>query len=231
MLTLRKSQDRGQANFGWLNSKHSFSFGHYYDPEHLGFSVLRVINDDIVAPGAGFDAHGHRDMEIISYVLEGSIEHKDSSGNIQTLPAGEFQLMSAGKGIFHSEYNASKHHPLRFLQIWIEPNKVGPKPSYQQKSFGKALGLTTIATPTGENNTLKITQEAKLHQLIIGAGETFQFNQSQGNNLYVHQITGTVHINNTVLSAGDGAQITYEETLTFCNESRSDITALIFELP
>lgn len=231
MLILRKSQDRGQANFGWLNSKHSFSFGHYYDPKHLGFSSLRVINDDIIAPGAGFDTHGHRNMEIISYVLEGSIEHKDSTGNIQTLQAGEFQIMSAGKGVFHSEYNASKHHPLRFLQIWIEPNTVGSKPSYQQKSFGKALGLTTIATSMGENNTLKITQEAKLHQLIIGAGETFQFNQSQGNNIYVHQIMGTVHINNTELSAGDGAQITHEETLTFCNESRSDITALVFELP
>lgn len=231
MLILRKSQDRGQANFGWLNSKHSFSFGHYYDPKHLGFSSLRVINDDIVAPGAGFDTHGHRNMEIISYVLEGSIEHKDSTGNIQTLQAGEFQIISAGKGVFHSEYNASKHHPLRFLQIWIEPNTVGSKPSYQQKSFGKALGLTTIATSMGENNTLKITQEAKLHQLIIGAGETFQFNQSQGNNLYVYQIMGTVHINNTELSAGDGAQITHEETLTFYNESRSDITALVFELP
>ncbi|KAF7775191.1 hypothetical protein PCIT_a1323 [Pseudoalteromonas citrea] len=231
MLILRKSQDRGQANFGWLNSKHSFSFGHYYDPKHLGFSSLRVINDDIVAPGAGFDTHGHRDMEIISYVLEGSIEHKDSTGNIQTLPAGEFQLMSAGTGIYHSEYNASKQHPLRFLQIWIKPNKIGNKPNYQQKNFGKAAGLTTIATPNGGNATLQITQDAKLHQLIVRSGETFEFEHSTSNKVYIHLVTGTAQLNNTVLSAGDGAQVIDEEKLVFKNESHADMTALIFELP
>ncbi len=118
MITVRHAEDRGRANFGWLDSKHTFSFGSYYDPKHMGFSELRVINDDLVQPNAGFDTHGHRDMEIISYVLEGVIAHKDSEGNVQTLPAGEFQLMSAGKGIYHSEYNASETDPLRFLQIW-----------------------------------------------------------------------------------------------------------------
>ncbi len=136
MITLRQEKDRGRAQFGWLDSRHTFSFGHYYDPQHMGFSVLRVINDDIVQPGAGFDTHGHRDMEIISYVLEGAIEHQDSEGHQQKLPAGEFQLMSAGKGIYHSEYNASSTERLRFLQIWIEPKEKGSQPDYQQKDFG-----------------------------------------------------------------------------------------------
>lgn len=149
MITVRHAEDRGRANFGWLDSKHTFSFGSYYDPKHMGFSELRVINDDLVQPNAGFDTHGHRDMEIISYVLEGVIAHKDSEGNVQTLPAGEFQLMSAGKGIYHSEYNASETDPLRFLQIWIQPNTFGNKPGYQQKDFGRNAGLTTIATPNG----------------------------------------------------------------------------------
>ena len=122
MIELRPSNQRGKANFGWLKSQHSFSFASYYDPQHMGFSDLRVINDDFVAPGAGFDTHGHQDMEIISLVLEGAIEHKDSTGNKEVLPAGEFQLMSAGRGIMHSEYNASKTEPLKFLQIWIKPN-------------------------------------------------------------------------------------------------------------
>jgi redox-sensitive bicupin YhaK (pirin superfamily) len=140
MIILRPANERGTANFGWLDSKHSFSFGRYYDPEHMGFSALRVINDDSVAPGAGFATHGHRDMEIISYVLQGSIAHKDSEGNVEVLPAGEFQLMSAGSGITHSEYNASQTDPLKFLQIWIQPNTLGSSPGYQQKNFGQAVG-------------------------------------------------------------------------------------------
>ncbi|MBQ4861558.1 pirin family protein [Pseudoalteromonas sp. MMG013] len=230
MLSVRKSQDRGNANFGWLNSKHTFSFGNYYDPNHMGFSALRVINDDIVHPGAGFDSHGHRDMEIISYILEGAIEHKDSAGNIQTLSAGEFQLMSAGKGIYHSEYNASKTQPLRFLQIWIAPNVTGDTPRYQQKNFGRAYGLSTIASPSGENHTLQIKQTAKLHQLIVKPTDSFDFQKTMGNNIYVHIIAGTVRINHTMLCEGDGAKITDENTLTFHNQSNRDTTALIFEL-
>ena len=139
MITLRKADERGKAQFGWLKSRHSFSFGSYYDPAHMGFSALRVINDDWVAPGAGFNTHGHRDMEIITLVLQGAIVHKDSAGNEKILPAGEFQLMSAGSGVYHSEFNASQSEELRFLQIWIMPDKQGGAPGYQQKHFASKL--------------------------------------------------------------------------------------------
>ncbi|MCG7500080.1 pirin family protein [Vibrio sp. Of7-15] len=231
MITVRHSQERGQANFGWLNSKHTFSFGHYYDPNHMGFSELRVINDDVVKPGAGFDTHGHRDMEIISYVLEGTIEHKDSEGNIQTLPAGEFQLMSAGKGIYHSEYNGSNSNDLRFLQIWIQPNTLGGKPGYQQKDFGRATGLTTIATPTGESGTLHIKQDATLHQLILEPQSEYALTIKQNRRVYVHQVAGHLLLDNTPLLAGDGAKIEKQTQLIFKNTNEESITALIFDLP
>ena len=230
MITLRKANDRGRANFGWLDSKHTFSFGSYYDPRHMGFSKLRVINDDVVAGGKGFDTHGHRDMEIISYVLEGSIEHQDSAGNVQVLPAGEFQLMSAGKGIFHSEYNARKNKPLRFLQIWIEPNVFGQKPGYQQKAFGKAEGLTTVITPTGENGTLQIKQQAKLHQLILAPGDELTFEPDSAK-VYIHQVEGKLHVNNVQLNSGDGAKINGENNLLLTNSGSKQVTALVFELP
>jgi quercetin 2,3-dioxygenase len=147
MLERRLAHERGTANFGWLNSHHSFSFGSYYDPAHMGHSALRVINDDSVEPGAGFGTHGHRDMEIISFVTQGTMEHKDSMGNVQVLPQGEFQLMSAGRGITHSEYNASPTEKLKFLQIWIVPESQGGEPGYQQKRFTAKAGLTPIITP------------------------------------------------------------------------------------
>ncbi|WP_016957702.1 pirin family protein [Catenovulum agarivorans] len=231
MISVRKSSERGRASFGWLDSRHTFSFGHYYDPKHMGFSALRVINDDVVKPAAGFDTHGHKDMEIISYVLQGSIQHKDSAGNVQTLPAGEFQLMSAGKGILHSEYNASNTEDLRFLQIWIEPNTFGNKPGYQQKDFGQQYGLTTIVTPNGNNGTLQITQDAKLHQLILPTGENYQFAATIGTKQYVHLVQGSVQLQDISLAAGDGAKVIGENTLNFSNSSNTDVTALIFELP
>ena len=231
MISIRKGQERGKANFGWLESKHSFSFGRYYDPKHMGFSVLRVINDDIVAPSAGFEAHGHRDMEIISYVLDGAIKHKDSQGHEQVLPAGEFQLMSAGKGIFHSEFNGSNHQDLRFLQIWIEPNVFGERPSYQQKDFGNQQGLTTIVTPTGEGGTLKIRQNAKLHQLILNSEEQINFEPSIGSNVYIHIVRGILKINETLAQAGDGVKINHEAELTLLNQEEDQVMALIFDLP
>lgn len=231
MITVRHSQDRGRADFGWLDSKHTFSFGHYYDPQQMGFSELRVINDDIVQPGAGFDTHGHRDMEIISYVLEGKIAHKDSEGNVEVLPAGEFQLMSAGSGIYHSEYNASDVEPLRFLQIWVQPNTKGNNPGYQQKDFGKEVGLTTIATPTGENGTLHIKQDATLHQLILAPNTSLEFNIESGRNIYVHQVEGTLTADETALNGGDGAKIENAQSVTFKNEGLSPTTALVFDLP
>lgn len=231
MITVRHSQDRGQANFGWLDSKHSFSFGSYYDPEYMGFSALRVINDDIVQAGAGFDTHGHRDMEIISYVLEGTIEHKDSEGHVQTLPAGEFQLMSAGSGIYHSEYNGSNSEPLRFLQIWIQPNEFGKKPGYQQKDFGQQSGLTTIATPDGRDNTLQIKQDMTLSQLVLKPNTDLVYTIEPNRNIYVHQVAGELNINTTKLTPGDGASIESQSELRFENHSDQNVTALVFDLP
>jgi len=230
MIELRPSNQRGKANFGWLKSQHSFSFASYYDPQHMGFSDLRVINDDFVAPGAGFDTHGHQDMEIISLVLEGAIEHKDSTGNKEVLPAGEFQLMSAGRGIMHSEYNASKTEPLKFLQIWIKPNTLGNAPEYQQKAFGKENGLTTIITPTGENGTLQIKQDAKLHQLILASGSELKFDNSQQRNIYVHLIAGELNVNGAPMQAGDGAKISDLADINFANNTDKPLNALIFEL-
>ena len=231
MITLRHANDRGTANFGWLDSKHTFSFGHYYDPKHMGFSALRVINDDLVKPGAGFDTHGHRDMEIISYVLEGVIEHKDSEGNVQTLPAGEFQLMSAGSGIYHSEYNGSQSEDLKFLQIWIKPNTVGNKPGYQQKDFGNNTGLTAIATPDGRNGTLHIKQDATLHQLILEPGQSIELSIINDRNVYVHQVTGQLLVDDVLLDAGDGAKVEAQNQLNFANQSSESVTALVFDLP
>lgn len=231
MITLRHSEDRGRANFGWLDSKHTFSFGNYYDAQHMGFSALRVINDDIVQPGAGFETHGHRDMEIISYVLEGTIEHKDSEGNVQTLPAGEFQLMSAGKGIYHSEYNGSDSENLRFLQIWIQPNTFGQQPGYQQKDFGHQPGLTTIATPSGENGTLHIKQDATLHQLILEPNQSIELNIPTERKLYVHQVKNTAQIDGIQIQPGDGAKIEAVTKVKFHNSTNAISTSLVFELP
>ncbi|KJG39710.1 pirin [Photobacterium angustum] len=231
MIIVRHSDQRGLANFGWLNSKHTFSFGHYYDPQHMGFSALRVINDDIVAVGGGFDTHGHKEMEIISYVLEGAIEHKDSEGNVHILSAGEFQLMSAGSGIYHSEYNASHTEPLKFLQIWIQPNSFGNKPSYEQKDFGKQQGLTTIATPTGENGTLLIKQDAKLHQLVLKPNSKLSIDIATGRKIYLHQVNGILSVNDIELNAGDGAKIENLYTLNFANRGQEEVTALLFDLP
>lgn len=231
MITVRHADDRGRANFGWLDSKHTFSFGHYYDPKHMGFSALRVINDDTVTPGAGFDTHGHRDMEIISYVLDGEIAHKDSEGNIKSLPAGEFQLMSAGSGIYHSEFNHSDTAPLHFLQIWIQPNVTGQQPGYQQKDFGQNNGLTTIATPTGENGTLMIKQDASLHQLILPVDSEVELPIGEGRCVYVHQIEGNLTVDNTSLQPGDGAKVEAQNMLKFRNLGQAPVKALVFDLP
>ncbi len=166
MFDMRYAAERGKADFGWLQSHHTFSFASYYDPAQMGFSALRVINDDKVAPGAGFDTHGHKDMEILSLVLSGKIAHKDSAGNTEILPAGEFQLMSAGAGIYHSEFNASKTDELAFLQIWLQPNQQGGEPGYQQKDFGQREGLTLILSPDGRDGSLTLRQDALLYQLL-----------------------------------------------------------------
>lgn len=230
MLILRPSSQRGSANHGWLHSQHSFSFSNYYDPAHMGFSALRVINEDIVQPSMGFGSHGHRDMEIISYVLEGTIAHKDSQGNVRTLPAGEFQLMSAGSGITHSEFNHSDIEALKFLQIWIEPNVKGLAPGYQQKDFGQGEGLTHIISPDGKNGTLQIKQDMQLHQLILNPGQQSNLSSVLPNQ-YVHLVSGKLVVNGVEMVPGDGLKITDEEKLVFKSVGEEVIKALVFELP
>jgi redox-sensitive bicupin YhaK (pirin superfamily) len=230
MLTLRPSSHRGSSDHGWLNSRFSFSFAEYYDPQHMGFSKLRVINDDIIQPSKGFDTHGHRDMEIISYVLEGNIAHKDSQGNIKNLPAGEFQLMSAGSGISHSEHNHSNTEILKLLQIWIEPNVKGQAPGYQQKDFGQDQGLTHVISPDGINGTLQIKQDMHLHQLILAPGQQTSITSVLPNQ-YVHLVSGRLHVNGVEMVPGDGLKIIDEEKLVFKSVGEVAVKALVFELP
>lgn len=231
MIDIRLAGERGKANFGWLDSQHTFSFGSYYDPSQMGYSALRVINDDTVVPGAGFGTHGHRDMEIISFVTKGAIEHKDSMGNIQRLPKGEFQLMSAGKGITHSEYNGSNTEMLKFLQIWIEPETQGGEPGYQQKDFGQQQGLTPVITPTGENGTLKIKQQATVSQLYLAAGTEQTLSIIKGRRVYIHVVEGQLQLNEQQLVAGDGAKVADLDKLTLANKSEQVVIALVFDLP
>jgi|TARA_R110001583_G_scaffold49621_3_gene155358 hypothetical protein len=231
MITIRNAQDRGKANFGWLNSNHTFSFGSYYDPKHMGFSHLRVINDDTVTPGAGFETHGHKDMEILSLVLEGKIAHKDSAGNIKELPAGEYQLMSAGKGIYHSEFNASKKDMLKFLQIWIQPNQLGGEPGYQQKAFSQEQGFTTIITPNGKNGTLHIKQDMQLIQLILEDELKATWQADNNRRYYVHVIEGELSLGDGIsVRPGDGAKIEDVSTIQFDKISDQRVKALLFDL-
>ncbi|MEH6710420.1 MAG: pirin family protein [Paraglaciecola polaris] len=231
MIDLRLAHERGQANFGWLDSKHTFSFGSYHDAKHMGYSALRVINDDKVEPGAGFGTHGHKDMEILSYVTQGVIAHKDSMGNVKHLPVGEFQLMSAGSGITHSEYNASDTDDLTFLQIWIVPDSQGGKPGYQQKDFGQAQGLTKIMTQTGQDGTLKVKQDASLSQLILAPGTSLTLAIDGERNTYIHQVVGEININQQCLKQGDGAKINQLTTLFLSNQGAQSASALVFDLP
>ncbi len=230
MITLRRANDRGQADFGWLKSRHSFSFGDYYDKQHMGFSALRVINDDHVAAGAGFQTHGHRDMEILSYVLEGAIAHKDSEQNSEILPAGEFQLMSAGSGIRHSEFNPSQSQTLRFLQIWIQPNVYGQAPSYQQKDFGRAQGLTLVASPEGDAGSLRIKQDTRIYQLRLAANSAAPLPLAHKRKSYVHLVAGQLKLEGEILHAGDGAMLDGISALNL-TASDDDVLALVFDLP
>lgn len=228
MITLRKADERGKAQFGWLKSRHSFSFGSYYDPAHMGFSALRVINDDWVAPGAGFNTHGHRDMEIITLVLQGAIVHKDSAGNEKILPAGEFQLMSAGSGVYHSEYNASQSEELRFLQIWIMPDKQGGAPGYQQKHFASKPGLTIVASPDGRDGSLTLKQQAQLLRVSMAADDQLSY-PLPGRKVYLHLISGELQLDNITMRPGDGLMVSGEAALQLTASQQSE--ALLFDLP
>lgn len=230
MFEIIRSGERGRAHFGWLKSQHTFSFGDYYNPKQMGFSELRVINDDEVSAGAGFPTHSHKNMEIISYVLEGKIAHKDSAGNEEILPAGEFQLMSAGKGISHSEYNASSTERLKFLQIWIQPNQLNGAPGYQQKNFGQLPGLTEVITPDGRNGTLRIKQDASLSQLILLSDEQHVIPVKPGRAYYLHLINGELTVAEQLIKPGDGIKLTQLTELT-AKAGAEPVRALWFELP
>ena len=235
MFSIRRSNQRGSAAFDWLRSKHTFSFGNYQDETQMGFSELRVINDDEVIPEAGFGTHGHRDMEIISYVLSGEIAHKDSEGNITRLPPGEFQLMSAGSGIRHSEFNPSLTKKLHFLQIWIQPNVFGQKPGYQQKDFGSNQGLTLVISPDSAEGSLHIKQDAKIYQLILTPESTAQLNTNPERRYYVHNIDGPLVVKGSdgaweTLEAGDGVKIESLSDLSFSAKDQP-VKALVFDLP
>lgn len=228
-ITLRAHNSRGKADFGWLQSQHSFSFGSYYDANQMGFSALRVINDDHVAPGKGFDTHSHANMEILSYVLNGEIAHKDSQGNVTRLPAGEFQLMSAGRGIAHSEYNPAQQ-PLHFLQIWIKPNVENQAPSYQQKHFGSHNGMTLVASPDAEAGSLRIKQDTRIFQVLLQKQQQLNLSLKTERHYYLHLIKGSLNLNGIQLTAGDGAKITGELDIALV-AGDGDVQALWFDLP
>lgn len=231
-MKIRKAEDRGQANLGWLASQHTFSFGHFYDPDHMGFGPLRVINEDQVRPGAGFDTHGHQNMEIITYVLSGALEHKDSLGTGSVIEPGEVQVMSAGHGIRHSEFNASRDEPVHFLQIWVMPNEDGTTPSYDQKRFfddgEKAQGFKLVASGSGREGSLKIGQDADLYAGRFVAGERFTHAAEPGRLLWLQVVDGSLIIAGETLVAGDGLAVANEELLSL--EIVEDAHLLLFDM-
>ena len=232
MLNVRKAGDRGYADHGWLRSFHSFSFADYYDPQHVGFGPLRVINEDRVAPGRGFGRHGHRDMEIISYVLEGALEHKDSIGTGSVIRPGDVQRMSAGSGVLHSEFNASATEPVHFLQIWIEPNERGIAPSYEENHFephAKRGRLRLIASPDARDGAVKIHQDAYVYAGLFDGAERAEHGVAPGRRAYVHVIRGDVTVNGEGLTMGDAAKLTDVSSVVIADGSAAEV--LLFDLP
>lgn len=230
MLKIRRAGERGGADHGWLRTSHTFSFADYHDPAHMGFRALRVINEDRVAPRTGFGRHGHRDMEIVSYVLSGEIEHRDSMGSAGVLRPGEVQRMTAGTGVMHSEMNPSDEE-LHFLQIWILPEKAGLEPGYEQRSFPEAERrgvLRLLVSPTGEHGSLRIHQDAKLFGTLLSAGESVTHAIAPGRHAWLQVARGAVSLNGVELRAGDGAAVSDEERLMI--EAREPAEALLFDL-
>jgi quercetin 2,3-dioxygenase len=231
MNELRLSRDRGHANHGWLDSWHSFSFADYHDPQHTGWGPLRVINEDRVQPGRGFGTHGHRDMEIISYVLEGALGHKDSMGNGSTIRPGDVQRLSAGTGMMHSEFNDEKEGVTHFLQIWIEPDVRGIAPSYEQKHFtddGKRGKLRVIASPDGRDDSVSIHQDALVFVGLFDGDESARYSIAPARKSYVHVVRGRVDVNDNSLAAGDALK-TDAATVSIANGQRAEV--LVFDLP
>ena len=233
MISVRHAAERGTANFGWLDSRHTFSFGDYHDPEQMGFGPLRVINEDRVSPGQGFGTHGHRDMEIISYVLEGALEHKDSIGTGSVIRPGDVQIMSAGTGIRHSEFNHSKTQPVHFLQIWVVPDRDGIAPRYEQKTFpdaDKRGRLRLVGSSDGRDGSVIIHQDAKIFAALLSTGDQVTHALPRGRRAWLQVVRGTVAMNGQELHTGDGAAVEDEPTLTVT--AKVDGTEiLVFDLP
>ena len=230
MKTIRRSNERGHANHGWLDSYHTFSFADYHDPRWMGYRSLRVINDDLVMPGMGFGAHPHRDMEIISYVVSGAIEHKDSMGNGRVIRAGEFQYMAAGSGVQHSEFNPSKTEPLRLLQIWVMPDTKGVKPRYAEKNYAAAPTgkLHLVASKTGRDGSMEIHQDAELLLGKLDAGQSVKHPLAANRHAWVHVAEGEVDVNGAKLSGGDAVAVSAEELLNITATKPSQV--LLFDL-
>jgi redox-sensitive bicupin YhaK (pirin superfamily) len=232
MITLRLAEERGHADHGWLNSYHTFSFANYHDPMHMGFRALRVLNDDRVAPGRGFGSHGHRDMEIISYVLEGALEHRDSMGNGSVIRPGDVQRMSAGTGVTHSEYNASRTSPVHFLQIWLLPARPRLPSGYEQKHFtddDKRGRLRLVASPDGADGSVRIQQDARMFAALLGAGQAVSHDFAAGRLGWLHVARGVAEIGGTSLRAGDGIAIRDEPHIAISSSQTGEL--LLFDLP
>ncbi len=231
MITLRRARDRGHADHGWLDTWHTFSFADYYDTEQMGFQALRVINDDVVAPGRGFGTHPHRDMEIVTYVLDGALAHEDSMGNSSTIVPGEVQRMSAGTGVLHSEFNHSKTDPVHLLQIWILPDRAGLTPSYEQTFFpedDKRGRLRLVASPDGADGSVTIHQDARLYATLLAPGEEVSHALAPGRHAWVHVARGKASLNGQPLEAGDGAAISGEERVALRGDGHAEV--LLFDL-
>ncbi len=232
MLQIRRSEDRGHAEHGWLDSRHTFSFAGYHDPQHMGFGPLRVINEDRVVAGAGFGTHPHRDMEIITYVLDGALEHRDSMGTGSTIRPGDVQHMSAGSGVTHSEFNASKQDPVHFLQLWIMPNEAGGDPRYGQRHIPRAERLDTlrvVASPDGRDDSLQIKQDACIHVATLTADASVEHVLSEGRRVWLHVAKGAVVAAQTALGAGDA--LATDEAGTLRITATQDAEVLVFDLP
>jgi hypothetical protein len=232
MIAVRHAAERGTANFGWLDSRHTFSFGQYHDPDHMGFGALRVINEDRVRPGAGFGTHGHQDMEIISYVLEGALEHKDSIGTGSVIRPGEVQVMSAGTGIRHSEFNHSKDEPVHFLQIWLLPDRPGLPPRYDQKSFpasAKRDRLRLVGSADGRDGSIVIHQDAEIYDALLSRGRAVTHTLEPGRKSWVQVVRGAVEVNGQAAQAGDGVAMEDEAEVSIT--ARADQSeVLVFDL-
>lgn len=230
MIELRRSEQRGHANHGWLDAFHTFSFAGYRDPEHMGFRALRVINEDRIAPNGGFPTHGHQDMEILTYVVEGSLEHKDSLGNGSQIRAGEFQRMSAGRGVMHSEFNGSAAEPVHLLQIWIKPAERGIEPGYEQRRFDdRANRLRVVASPSGREGSLTIHQDAEVFSALFEPGQRATHTLAEGRHAWVQVISGSLSVNGHALTAGDGAALSVEAAVELQTHDQG-AEVLVFDL-